>query len=236
MSLLFPSPIIFQRSSWMVRGIEATCAITVLGVFLSCSTPSTSDVQPTSPPVVQKPPATPFPSQQASGPGEETRSSQIFNSGQLSSTIPAEGFAYQDANTLSHETEPSTIPLVDRVSQWLFDQKYKCLETYQVKWQGRKARIQYQSQGEKRAVLECRKNCRNLYYTFAAQALTPVTIDHLGTSHPLPIFHLRGPLWGGYTVYWGFTQYNSAGKEPQVAIHVWSKGFGDYGTGCHFKS
>jgi len=231
MSVLHPrAP--FYRVWFEVYAVIMTA--TLLSMPLGCSP---KEVQPSSasPAEVRKPPASPFSGSSSDGLEQSEQPVQIFNSGQMSSKIPAGGFQYQDATTLSQESAPSPIAPVDRTSQWLHDQNYKCLKTLRVSWRGKHARVQYDTRGDKRVVLECQGNCRNLYYTVVGRALTPVTIEHFGQSQPLPMVHLRGPSVGGYTVTWGFAQYNAAGKEPKVALHLWSNDFGDSGSGCDFE-
>jgi hypothetical protein len=159
---------------------------------------------------------------------------KILHTGQGLSLIPQGGMEYLSEGGSGGGGRHADIDPIDRISQHLFDQKYKCLSTMHVLWSGTQAIIEHKTFGDKRAVIECRGDCREIRYRVGARALLPVTIEHFGLSQPLPMLHLRGPSVGGYTVLWTFLRPNSVGAEPKMFVHEWSNGFGDYGRGCQF--
>lgn len=160
----------------------------------------------------------------------------ILNTGQMFSSIPKEGLEYLSETGMSGEGAQAAIAPIDKISQWLFDDKYKCINTMRVSWNGASAVIQHKTLGDKRAVIECHGDCRDIRYSVGAQALLPVIIDHFGLSQPMPVLHLHGPSFGGFTVVLSFKRLNPVGKDPRIAVHMWTKDFGDYGGGCHFEN
>lgn len=188
-------------------------------------------------PSVQKPAASPLPAPvRSQRPEASMRLVRILHTGQMFSLIPKEGLEYLSETETSGEGRHAAIAPIDKISQWLFDDKYKCINTMRVSWNEASAVIQHTTLGDKRAVIECRGDCRDIRYGVGAQALLPVTIDHFGLSQPMPMLHLHGPSFGGFTVVWSFKRPNPVGNDPQIAVHVWTKDFGDAGSGCHFDS
>lgn len=182
-----------------------------------------------------KPAASPLPAPaRTRRPEASMRPVRILNTGQMFSLIPKDGMEYLSEVGTETGGSHAAIAPIDQISQWLFDQKYKCINTMQVPWTGAQAVIRHQTLGDKRAVIECRGDCQDIRYGLGAQAILPVTIDHFGLSQPLPVLHLHGPSFGGYTAIWTFNRPNPVGGEPRMFVHVWSKDFGDAGDGCQF--
>lgn len=215
-------------------------AVVIVALLLPTAACYRDAVQPPSPTpttTAKKPSATPLPAPVGTQrPEAGKRPVRIFNSGQALSLVPKEGFEYLDDGVRSQANGSSDIASIDKVSQWLFDQKYKCLQTIRITWSGTSSTIQQQTLGDKRAVIECRGDCREIRYNVGAQAILAVTIDHFGLSQPIPVLHLQGPSFGGYRVVWSFTRPNPVGDGPRIALHIWSKDFGDYGGGCRFEN
>lgn len=129
----------------------------------------------------------------------------------------------------------SDIGSIDRVSQWLYENKFKCVHTLRISWNQEKASANDKYFGTKRVVIECRGDCRDVHYTVSAQSLLGVVIDHFGLSQPIPVLQFQGPSLGAYNVQWTFTRTSAADNNPSISIHSWTNDFGDYGGGCRFE-
>lgn len=214
--------------------------IGVLSLLLTtgCHRPATPTMSaPPSSSASHKPAASPLPGPvRTQRPEASMRPVRILNTGQMFSLIPKEGLEYLSDTGTSGEGSHAVIAPIDKISQWLFNDKYKCLNTLRASWSGTRAVISHETLGDKRAVIECRGDCSDIRYSLGVRALLPVTIDHFGLSQPMPVLHLHGPSFGGFTVFWSFTRPNPVGNDPRIAVHVWSKDFGDAGSGCLFDS
>lgn len=83
----------------------------------------------------------------------------------------------------------------------------------------------YETAGEKRVVIECRGDCREVRYSLGARSSFSITIDHFGLSQPMPVLHFIGPYYAdGYTVQRRFARSTPVGDGPPIAIHIWSGG------------
>jgi hypothetical protein len=150
---------------------------------------------------------------------------RILNTGQGFGLIPKEGFEYLSETTTSRGGSFDAIPSIDRVNRWLHSSNYKCMQSIVFSWDGTSTGTWYETAGEKRVVIECRGDCREVRYSLGARSSFPITIDHFGLSQPMPVLHFIGPYYAdGYTVQWRFTRPTLVGDGPQIAIHIWSGG------------
>lgn len=214
-----------------LAGIGVICFVLATG----CHRPTTPTAsEPPSSSAAHKPAASPLPAPaRTQRPEASIHPVRILSTGRFS-LIPKDGMEYLSEIGTEAGGSHAAISPIDRISQWLFDQKFKCINTMRIRWDGTQAMIQDKTLGDKRAVIECRGDCRDVRYGLSVYAGLPVTIDHFGLSQPLPVLHLRG--MGGYTVDWIFNRPNSVGGEPRMFVHIWSNDFGDSGDGCRFDN
>ena len=148
---------------------------------------------------------------------------KILDTGQMFGLIPKDGFEYLSATTTSQAGSYDAVSAIDRVNRWLHNGNYKCMQSVVFSWEGMSTGTWYETAGEKRVVIECRGDCRDIRYSLGARSSFPIKIDHFGLSQPMPVLHFKGPyLYGGYTVHWRFTRPTLVGDGPQIAIHMWS--------------
>ncbi|MGE3177345.1 MAG: hypothetical protein AB7O32_07735 [Vicinamibacterales bacterium] len=123
-----------------------------------------------------------------------------------------------------------TLP-VEEVFQWLYDEKFKCLQTGRVVWVGREGQASAVQFGTKRFVIDCRGDCRGIRYRVGGNPGRR-QVWHYGLSRPVPVIQAKSTVLSQHPFTWVFSRDTAAGTPPDIRVHSWSSVMGDYGPGC----
>lgn len=144
--------------------------------------------------------------------------------------VPATNtFEYLDFRmTGGQAPEDGTTPM-EVLLQAFLDENFKCLTTQRVSWRGVQGSASDRQFGDKRYVIDCRGDCRGVHYSLVRMG---GVVTHHALTQPYPVIHIRTSLWNYSDFSWTFTRAEAKGPPPEIRIHTWSQGLGDYGAGC----
>jgi hypothetical protein len=138
-------------------------------------------------------------------------------------------FTYTDAAMTNQGKADLGVEPIDQLNQWLFDNRYKCIDslTVNVGASGPPSQVPIRHFGSKRYVVHCSGECQGLNYSVASHH----RIWHFGVSQPYPVLEIKSMTLGYGTVTFNFLRSNPQGSAT-VVVSQWSGDTGDYGGGC----